>query len=226
MDDQTLVREGFRKLLELEPDFVVAGMAADGEAALSAMRQLSEEGRLPDVILMDVRMPRMNGIEATREIKRRWPDVPVVILTTFDDMELIREGLRAGALGYSLKDITAEQLSLTVRLAASGQVLLQPEIAGKLFASFAEPDRQEVAIHQQPLPDSTSTAARGLVETLTEREREILSLVARGASNREIAEALFLTEGTVKNHMTSIFSKIGARDRIQAALKAQQMKLG
>jgi DNA-binding NarL/FixJ family response regulator len=225
VDDQTLVREGFRKLLELEPDFVVAGTAADGQAALGALYRLAGEGRLPDVILMDIRMPHMNGIEATREVKKNWPGVHVVILTTFDDMELIREGLSAGALGYSLKDITAEQLALTVRLAATGQVLLQPEIAGKLFASFASPERLEAPV-SEPLPPTPAPAARGQGETLTEREREILGLVAKGASNREIAEALFLTEGTVKNHMTSIFSKIGARDRIQAALKAQQMKLG
>src|SRR5215469_9027280 len=136
VDDQTLVREGFRKLLEFEPDFEVVGTAGDGEAAITAVEQLQEAGTPPDVILMDIRMPRMDGIAATRALKERWPDAHIVILTTFDDTELIHAGLRAGALGYSLKDITAEQLALTVRTAARGQVLLQPDIASKLFSTL------------------------------------------------------------------------------------------
>src|SRR5215471_1757706 len=118
VDDQTLVREGFRKLLELEPDFEVVGTPGDGEAAIRAVESLYNAGTPPDVILMDIRMPRMDGIAATRSLKKRWPDSHIVILTTFDDTELIHTGLRAGALGYSLKDITAEQLAMTVRTAA------------------------------------------------------------------------------------------------------------
>lgn len=241
VDDQTLVREGFRKLLEMEPDFEVVGTAADGEAAVAAAEQLYEKGVPPDVILMDIRMPRMDGIAATKALKQRWPGSHVVILTTFDDVELIREGLRAGALGYSLKDITAEQLSSTVRTAAGGQVLLQPDIAGKVFASLspALPSSSTPQTPQTPpitqsaaggavvstMSGHPSQAEAGLAEPLTDREREILALVGRGASNREIAEALYLTEGTVKNHMTSILNKIGVRDRTQAALKAREFGL-
>src|SRR5437764_11700884 len=118
VDDQTLVREGFRKLLELEPDVEVVGAAGDGEEALAAAERLQQAGTFPDVILMDIRMPRMDGIAATKAFKERWPDAQIVILTTFNDVELIHAGLHAGALGYSLKDITAEQLALTIRTAA------------------------------------------------------------------------------------------------------------
>src|SRR5262249_23527638 len=136
VDDQTLVREGFRKLLEMEPDFEVVGTARHGEAALSSIEQLYAQQRPPDVVLMDIRMPRMDGIVATSAIKERWPEARIVILTTFDDAELIHSGLRAGALGYLLKDVTSEQLAVTIRMAAQGQVLLQPEIANKVFASL------------------------------------------------------------------------------------------
>ncbi|HET6314669.1 MAG TPA: response regulator transcription factor [Chloroflexia bacterium] len=226
MDDQTLVREGFRKLLELEPDFEVVGTAGDGESAITAMERLAEAQTPPDVVLMDIRMPRMNGIEATRRIKQRWPGAHVVILTTFDDTELIQEGLSAGALGYSLKDITAEQLSMTVRLASSGQVLLQPNIASKVFASFSPATPPTPPAPKEPhAPAPPGPTSPDLAEPLTEREREILTLVGKGASNREIAEALYLTEGTVKNHMTNILNKIGVRDRTQAALKARELGL-
>jgi DNA-binding NarL/FixJ family response regulator len=216
VDDQTLVREGFRKLLEMEPDFEVVATAGDGQTAIEAMSQLEASGKLPDVVLMDIRMPRMNGIEATSVIVARWPGSRVVILTTFDDTELIQQGLQAGALGYSLKDITAEQLAMTVRTAASGQVLLQPNIASKVFAAFTP---------TVPRVTTSEATAHGSGDVLTEREREILALVGRGATNREIAERLYLTEGTVKNHMTNILGKIGARDRTQAALKARELGL-
>ena len=230
VDDQTLVREGLRKLLELEPDFEVVGTAGDGEAAIAAVERLHEAGTAPDVILMDIRMPRMDGIEATRILKERWPDAHVVMLTTFDDTELIHAGLRAGALGYSLKDITAEQLTMTVRTAASGQVLLQPDIASKVLSAFtpAAPHRSSspsANASSSSLPTSTYMGSTAYVEQLTEREREILALVAKGASNRQIAENLYLTEGTVKNHMSSILSKLGVRDRTQAALKAKELGL-
>ncbi len=230
VDDQTLVREGFRKLLELEPDFEVVGTASNGEAAISVVERLHQAGTPPDVILMDIRMPRMDGIAATKDLKGRWPDSHIVILTTFDDTELIHAGLRAGALGYSLKDITAEQLALTVRTAARGQVLLQPDIASKVFSAFAPsaPLRSSTPSSNATLPSfspSTYIDSTAHVEQLTEREREILVLVARGASNRQIAENLYLTEGTVKNHMSSVLSKLGVRDRTQAALKAKELGL-
>ena len=230
VDDQTLVREGFRKLLELEPDFEVVGTASDGEAAITAVERLHSAGTPPDVILMDIRMPRMDGIAATRALKERWPDSHIVILTTFDDTELIHAGLRAGALGYSLKDITAEQLAMTVRTAASGQVLLQPDIASKAFSAFApsasvRSSTPSPNATSSPFSPSTYIDSMAYIEQLTEREREILALVAKGASNRQVAESLYLTEGTVKNHMSSILSKLGVRDRTQAALKARELGL-
>ena len=230
VDDQTLVREGFRKLLELEPDFEVVGTAGDGEAAIAAVDRLHQAGTAPDVILMDIRMPRMDGIAATSVVKERWPGSHIVILTTFDDTELIHAGLRAGALGYSLKDITADQLAMTVRTAARGEVLLQPGIASKVFSAFAPSAPARSPASSQGYTPSSSMPATymdevALVEELTEREREILALVAKGASNRQIAERLYVTEGTVKNHMSSILSKLGVRDRTQAALKAKELGL-
>src|SRR5215469_6748798 len=182
VDDQTLVREGFRKLLELEPDIEIVDMANNGEAALTAVERLHAQNTPPDVILMDIRMPNMDGIIATRAIKERWPDAHVVILTTFDDTELIHAGLRAGALGYSLKDITAEQLAMTVRTAARGQVLLQPDIASKVFSAFTSSNSTRTSapsLHTTP-PISTAPSyidSPASIEQLTEREREILMLV-------------------------------------------------
>lgn len=213
VDDQTLLREGFRKLLELEPGMEVVGMAGDGEEALGLAERLYASQTPPDVFLMDIRMPRVDGIAAVQALKARWPQTRIVILTTFDDDELIYAGLRAGALGYLLKDCSAEQLMNAIRAAARGEVLLQPHIADKVFAGLAQPDA--------PRPPASS-AAMAYVEELTERERDILKLVARGASNREIGEALFITEGTVKNHMSNILSKLGLRDRTQAALYARE----
>ncbi len=234
VDDQTLVREGFRKLLELEPDFEIMGTAGDGEAALATVQHLNETGTAPDVILMDIRMPHMDGIATTKAIKARWPAIYIVILTTFDDIELIQAGMQAGAMGYLLKDVTAEQLASTIRAAANGQMLLQPDIAGKVFAAFTAGTSPAIETNStgkmdkdcisQPAPYNSE--AIGSVDTLTEREREILALVAKGVPNRQIAESLFLAEGTVKNHMSNILSKLGVRDRTQAALKAKELGLG
>lgn len=224
VDDQTLVREGFRKLLELEPDFEVLDTANDGRAALAAAERLYAAGTPPDVVLMDIRMPGMDGIAATQTLKTRWPDARIVILTTFDDVELIQAGLHAGALGYLLKDTTAEQLAMTIRLAAQGQVLLQPDIASKIFSTFSTPPSSTTTSPQAAAP-SPNASNEGLIEPLTEREREILILVAKGSSNRQVAESLYLTEGTVKNHMSSILGKLGVRDRTQAALKARELGL-
>jgi len=221
VDDQTLVREGFRKLLELESDFEVVDTASNGEAAIAAVERLHQAGSSPDVILMDIRMPRMDGIEATRAIKERWDESRIVILTTFDDIELIRAGLAAGALGYLLKDVTSEQLASTVRAAANGEALLQPDIASKVFSTLlSTPPAKSVSASAKSA--NTSSNSMAYVENLTEREREILTLVAKGASNRQIGELLFITEGTVKNHMSNILSKLGLRDRTQAALYARE----
>ena len=221
VDDQRLLCEGFRKLIELEPDLEVVGMAGDGEEALAMVECLSAAQTAPNVVLMDVRMPRLDGITATRAFKEHWPDIRVVILTTFDDRELIQAGLQAGAEGYILKDITAEQLATTIRGVAHGQVLLHPDVAHKVFASLSS-----APIGHAVTTPATSTSVGGNnLGQLTEREREILTLLARGASNREISEALYIAGGTVKNHLSNILGKLGVRDRTQAALKAREIGL-
>jgi len=221
VDDQTLVREGFRKLLELETDFEVVETANNGEAAIAEVESLHQAGSTPNVILMDIRMPRMDGIAATKAIKERWDGSRIVILTTFDDIELIRAGLAAGALGYLLKDVTAEQLASTVRAAANGEALLQPDIASKVFSNLLSTSTSKSASTSAKFANASNNSM-AYIESLTEREHEILTLVAKGASNRQIGELLFITEGTVKNHMSNILSKLGLRDRTQAALYARE----
>jgi DNA-binding NarL/FixJ family response regulator len=218
VDDQRLLCEGFRKLIEIEPQLEVVGMAGDGEEALAVTERLIAADTAPDVALMDVRMPRLDGIAATRIFKERWPAIRVVILTTFDDRELIQAGLQAGASGYVLKDITAEQLATTIRGVAQGQVLLHPDVASAVVASFAQASSEPTAA----APAFVSVS--GLTQ-LTDREREILALLARGASNREISETLYIAGGTVKNHLSNILAKLGVRDRTQAALKARELGL-
>jgi DNA-binding NarL/FixJ family response regulator len=175
----------------------------------------------PDVVLMDVRMPRLDGIAATRAFKELWPEIHIVILTTFYDRELIQDGLQAGALGYVLKDITAEQLATTIRVVAQGQILLHPDVARKVLASFSAAPTKPAMI----APVTPAFVGGGDTAQLTEREREILALLARGASNREISETLYIASGTVKNHLSNILGKLGVRDRTQAALKARELGL-
>jgi DNA-binding NarL/FixJ family response regulator len=221
VDDQRLLCEGFRELIELEPDLEVVGMAGDGEEALALVEHLLAQHSAPDVVLMDVRMPRLDGIEATHAFKERWPEIRVVILTTFDDRDLIQAGLQAGARGYVLKDITAEQLAATIRVVTQGQVLLHPEVAQKVIASLSSlPIASAV-----PTPVTSAFVGGSDVAQLTERERKILALLARGASNREISETLYLAGGTVKNYLSTILGKLGVRDRTQAALKARELGL-
>ena len=225
-DDQTLLRESFRRLLELEgKDIEVVGAAADGQDALDQINRLDRAGRLPHVVLMDIRMPRLNGVEATRALLQRWPAMRVMMLTTFDDEEYIVEGLRAGATGYLLKDTSADQLVRAIHAVHRGEAPLQPSVAAKLVARIARSPGAEPSA-TAPTPAS-SGAPSGAAPTpfasdLTERERDILRLLARGDSNREIGETLFITEGTVKNHVSSILSKLALRDRTQAALWARE----
>ena len=208
VDDQRLMREGLRILLEMEPDLEVAGEAGDGHAALEAYAAFQ-----PDVVLMDVRMPGMDGVEATWRLREQWPDARVIILTTFDDDEYVFEALRAGALGYLLKDVSGHELAEAVRSVAGGKALIDPSVTRKVMAEFAR-----MAPPVRP-PES------GLAEPLSGREREILKLLAQGLSNGEIAHRLSLAEGTVKNYVTVILQKLGARDRTQAALRAREMGL-
>ena len=209
VDDQALFREGLRTLLGMQPGLVVVGEAANGEEALRLAAKLG-----PQVVLMDLRMPVLDGVTATRRLHEAQPDCRVIVLTTFDDDEYVFEGLRAGAVGYLLKDVPSEKLVEAIRAAAGGESFLQPSVAAKVVAEFARLAEQASA---KPAPT--------LAEPLSERELEVLRLVARGASNKEIAGALFIAEGTVKNHLTSILGKLGARDRTQALLKAQELGL-
>jgi len=214
VDDQALFREGLRTLLAVQPDFAVVGEAADGEQALRLAARLR-----PRVVLMDLRMPVLDGVAATRRLHAAQPDCRVIMLTTFDDDEFVFEGLRAGAVGYLLKDVTSPTLAEAIRAAARGESFLQPSVAAKVVAEFARLAGR--AGQAAPRPQ----ASQALVEPLSVRELEILRLVANGASNREIAARLFIAEGTVKNHLTSILDKLGVHDRTQAALKARDLGL-
>jgi DNA-binding NarL/FixJ family response regulator len=208
VDDQALFREGLRTLLSMRPDLEVAGEAANGEEALQQVRNLK-----PQVVLMDLRMPVLGGVEATRRVRAADPDCQVIVLTTFDDDEEVFDALRAGAAGYLLKDAPLEKLIEAIRAAARGESFLQPSIAAKVVAEFNR------------LSGGSPQAASRLVEPLSDRESQVLRQLARGKSNKEIAATLVLAEGTVKNHMTNILGKLGALDRTQAALKARELGL-
>jgi DNA-binding NarL/FixJ family response regulator len=200
-DDQRLVREGLRLILEAAPDMIVVGMAADGleaEALAAATR--------PDVMLLDIRMPRRDGIETTRRILQVSPTTRVVLLTTYDMPDMVVEGVQAGAVGFLLKDSSAEELCTAVRAVARGQVLLQGQSAASLLAGLARPE-----------------PSQGF--RLTTREHEVLRAIARGQSNAEIAQALCVSETTVKTHINHIFAKLGARDRAHAIVLAQKHRL-
>ena len=208
VDDQPLFREGLRTLLSVHPDFEVVGEAANGAEAIRLVRLHS-----PSVVLMDLQMPVLDGVAATRRLHEEQPDCRVIVLTTFDDDEMVFDGLRAGAVGYLLKDAPSEKLAEAIRVAARGETFLQPSVAAKVVAEFARLTKKAV------VPPTS------LVDPLSERELEILRLIAQGASNREIAGTLFLAEGTVKNHVTNILGKLEVRDRTQAALKAKESSL-
>jgi DNA-binding NarL/FixJ family response regulator len=197
-DDQRVVREGLAMLLGLLPDVVVVGTAADGEEVLALAAELR-----PDVILMDLRMPRMDGVEATRRLRERDPAVKVVVLTTYADDRSVLDALRAGALGYLTKDAGAAEIQQALHRVAGGQAALDPAVQLHLVEAIA--DGQTSGPSQAPLPGG-----------LTPREAEVLTLIAAGLSNAEIAERLVVSEATVKSHVNHMLAKIGARDRAQA----------
>lgn len=209
VDDQTLIRQGIQTLLDLEADITVVGSAGNGHEALAVI-----ETARPDVVLMDVRMPGMDGVAATRAISARFPEVGVIILTTFDDDEYVFEGIKAGARGYLLKDISSDAMAGAVRTVAAGQALIQPSIARKVMAEFSRMAAGGAAAPISAHPD-----------LLTDRELAVLAALAQGLSNREIADRLVITEGTVKNHVSNILAKLDVRDRTQAVLKAQSLRL-
>jgi len=200
VDDHTVVRRGMRAFLDMLPDMQVIGEAADGQAALDELAVLDKADDLPDVVLMDLLMPRLDGVAATHAIKQRHPDVQVVALTSFSEAERIHAALEAGAAGYLLKDAEADELADAIRAARLGEVHLDPVVARKLTQLLVA-------------PENTTTA-------LTAREREVLVLVAGGRSNQEIADALVISERTARTHVSNVLVKLGLASRTQAALWA------
>ncbi|MGO8947055.1 MAG: response regulator [Ktedonobacterales bacterium] len=210
VDDQALFREGLHTLLSVQPDLHVVGEASHGEEALRLAATLT-----PDIILMDLHMPILDGVAATRRLQSTHPAIKVIVLTTFDDDEDedVFEGLRAGAVGYLLKDVPSEKLIEAIRGVARGESFLQPSLVNKIITEFAR-----LSPHQP-------SSSQALIEPLSERELELLRLLGQGASNKEIADRLVITVGTVKNHLTNILAKLGVHDRTQAALKAREQGL-
>jgi DNA-binding NarL/FixJ family response regulator len=199
-DDQDLVCEGLRGILGTDPDLKVVGVANDGVQALEMIPTCQ-----PDLVLMDLKMPIMNGMQATRQIRQQYPQIQILVLTTYDADEWVFDAIRAGARGYLLKDTPRARLIAAIKEAAAGKTPVDPGVAGKLFAHVT----QQIAV-----PDTTITSL------LSEREKEVLGLLAKGLSNAEIAARIYLSEGTVRNYVSSIFEKLGVEDRTQAAVLA------
>ena len=201
-DDQAVIRDGLEMLLNLEKDFQVIGAAQDGAEALELAAQ-----KQPDLILMDLKMPIMNGIEATRQIRAKFPHIKILVLTTYDDDEWVFDAIRAGASGYLLKDTSRQKIVEAIRGTMDGKSFVDPAIAGKLLNQVASRQTQPASI---------------LTDKLTERELDVLRLIAKGINNGEIAAQLHLSEGTVRNHVSAILEKLGVSDRTQAAVIAIQ----
>jgi DNA-binding NarL/FixJ family response regulator len=201
-DDQTIVRDGLVMLLKLEPDIEVVGAAEDGVAAVDMV-----EKERPDLVLMDLKMPIMNGVEATHQIRTKYPEVKVLVLTTYDDDEWVFDAIQAGASGYLLKDMPRDEIVKAIKGTIAGRTYVDPAVAGKIL---------ERSSGQQTLPTTLITSK------LTEREIDVLRLVAKGLSNADISNRLFLSEGTVRNHVSAILAKLGVSDRTQAAVIAIQ----
>jgi DNA-binding NarL/FixJ family response regulator len=201
-DDQAIVRDGLAMLLKLEPDIQVVGAAEDGATAVEMVERYK-----PDLVLMDLKMPILNGVEAARQIRTRYPEVKVLVLTTYNDDEWVFDAIQAGASGYLLKDTPRDDLVKAIRGTVNGRTYVDPAIAGKVL--------DQVSSH--PIQESTLFTSK-----LTEREVEVLRLIAKGLSNSDISERLYLSEGTIRNHVSAILSKLGVSDRTQAAVIAIQ----
>jgi NarL family two-component system response regulator LiaR len=201
-DDQALTRDGLEMLLKLEPDIDVIGTAEDGAAAIEMIAK-----ETPDLVLMDLKMPVMNGAEATRQIRTRYPEVKVLVLTTYDDDEWVFDAIQAGASGYLLKDAPRDEVLKAIRGTIAGKTYLDPSVAGKVLRQASNHQTQPATL---------------IISKLTDREIEVLRLLANGLSNADIADRLFLSEGTVRNHVSSILAKLDVSDRTQAAVIAIQ----
>ncbi|MDT0595968.1 response regulator transcription factor [Glaciecola petra] len=210
VDDQTLVRQGIRSLLALSEQVAVVGEAQNGLQALEILLEQDEScANAIDLVLMDIRMPSMTGIEALMELNEKQIDIPVIMLTTFDDHESVMQAIKAGAKGYLLKDVSLETLVDSIETVHKGETLIQPAITERLIQGL-QGKKGEFEASEMPEP-------------LSKRETEILRLMAAGCSNREMAESLFKSEGTIKNQVSSILSKLGVRDRTRAVLKAIEL---
>ena len=225
VEDQQLIREGLTALLSLETDIELLGEAENGQAALDWLANRSDDA-LPDVVLMDIRMPVMDGVAATAAIAQRHPTIKVLVLTTFDDDDLIAKAMTAGAKGYLLKDTPSEELAMSIRAVARGYGQFGPGIVekmiGKLSPQAAPPTSTAHQTMHRPI-ELVEPQISSDVAALTPREKEVFDCIGQGASNKEIAQRLYLSEGTVKNHVTSILSQLGLRDRTQVALLAQSI---
>jgi DNA-binding NarL/FixJ family response regulator len=210
VEDQEIVRRCLKTLLGTMPNFQVVGEAEDGERAIALVETLNATSVLPDVVLMDVRMPVMNGVEATRSLCQQFPETKILVLTTFNDSQYVAEALRLGAKGYLLKDTPADELAKAIHSIYQGYTQFGPGILERAIS-------QMPASETEPLKEPPS----GLLD-LTAREREVLRAIATGASNREIAQSLFLSEGTVRNHISHILTRLKVRDRTQAAIIANE----
>ncbi len=220
-DDHELVRDGFRRMLGYEEDLEVVGEARDGREAVELCRRLD-----PDLVLMDVRMPKMDGLEATRAIKAEQPSVGVLVVTTYDNPDYLLEAIKAGAAGYVLKDAPNRQLTNAIRRSLEGESPLNQELASQLIRRLLADEATQPP--QQEAPPSAAedgAAAQPLRAELTSREVEVLKLVARGKTNQEIAEGLFISKATAKVHVRRIISKLGASDRTQAVVRAFELGL-
>ena len=219
-DDHELVRDGFRRMLGYEEDLEVVGEARDGGEAVDLCRRLN-----PDLVLMDVRMPKMDGLEATRAIKAEQPAVGVLVVTTYDNPDYLLEAIKAGAAGYVLKDAPSRQLTNAMRRALEGESPLNQELASQLIRRLADEATQPAQQEPPPSAAEDGAAAQPLRAELTSREVEVLKLVALGKTNQEIAEGLFISKATAKVHVRRVIAKLGVSDRTQAVVRALELGL-